>query len=153
MQSASIPIADSTPDIFAPASGQARALPISSEEWPAFVASLKLVGIVGQLAAQTELIRCEGRELVLALPEAQRHLADKPYVDKLKTVLDEALGGKVRLTLELCSGVDASLAAQDKRERDERKAQTEAAFRDEPFVREVLARFDAKIRPGSIKPV
>jgi len=57
------------------------------------------------------------------------------------------------LTFELCSGVDASLAAQDKRERDERKAQTEAAFRDEPFVREVLARFDAKIRPGSIKPI
>ena len=29
----------------------------------------------------------------------------------------------------------------------------EAAFRGEPFVQDVLARFDAKIRPDSIKPV
>jgi len=152
-QPVSMRIEEAAPDIVAPASGRTRSLPIKSAEWPAFVASLKLGGIVGQLAAQTELIRCDGQELVLALPEAQRHLTDKPYVDKLKTALDEAFGGKLRLTFELCSGVDASLAAQDKRERDERKAQTGAAFRDEPFVREVLARFDAKIRPGSIKPI
>ena len=48
---------------------------------------------------------------------------------------------------------EASLAAQERRERAEQKAKTEAAFRDEPFVRDVLARFDAKIKPDSIKPV
>jgi len=122
-------------------------------EWPAFVASLKLSGIVGQLAAQTQFLRCEGRDLVLGLPEAQRHLTDKSYVDKLKAAIDEATASKVRLTFELCSNVDVSLAAQDKRERAEQKAQTEAAFRDEQFVRDVLARFDARIKPDSIKPI
>ena len=131
----------------------ARSLPISPADWPAFVASLKLSGIVGQLAAQTELVRCEGRELVLGLPEAQRHLTDKSYVDKLKAALDDATGSKLRLSFELGSGVDASLAARDKRERAKQTAKTEATFRDEPFVREVLARFDAKIRPGSVKPI
>jgi DNA polymerase-3 subunit gamma/tau len=147
------PTAAAVAQIPSPASRPARSLPIAGAEWPAFVASLKLGGIVGQLAAQTELVRCEGRELVLALPEAQRHLTDKAYVDKLKVALDEATGSKLRLTFELCSGVDASLAAQDKREREERKAREEAAFADEPFVREVLARFDARIRPGSVKPI
>jgi len=90
---------------------------------------------------------------VLAVPEAQRHLTDKAYADKLKAVLDEATGTRVRLTFEFSPGGDASLAAQAKRERAEQKARTEAQFRDEPFVRDVVARFDAKINPDSIKPV
>ena len=48
----------------------------------------------------------------------------------------------------LASAADASLAAQESRERAEQKARTEAAFRDEPFVRDVLARFDATITAG-----
>ncbi len=101
------------------------------------MAGLKLSGIVGQLAAQTELVRCDGRELVLRLPEAQRHLTDKAYADKLRAALDDATGVKLRLAFELASGAEASLAAQARRERAEQKAKTEAQFRDEPFVREV----------------
>ncbi len=61
-----------------------RSLPTDPAGWPAFVASLKLSGIVGQLAAQTEFVRCTGRELVLGVPEAQRHLTDNAYADKLE---------------------------------------------------------------------
>ena len=129
------------------------ALPSDPTAWPAFVAGLKLSGIVGQLAAQTELVRCTGRDLVLAVPEAQRHLTDKAYADKLRAALDDATGAKVRLTFELASSAEASLAAQARRERADQKAKTEAAFREEPFVREVVARFDATINPDSIKRV
>jgi len=48
---------------------------------------------------------------------------------------------------------ESSLAALKTREQAEQKAKTEAAFRSEPFVQEALARFDAKIKPDSIKPV
>jgi DNA polymerase-3 subunit gamma/tau len=129
-----------------------RPLPDEPAEWPKFIASLDLTGIAGQLAAQTELIRVEGREVTLGLPEAQRHLTDKTYVEKLRMALEEASGAKLRLVFELRSSVDVSLAAQDSRERAEQRAQAEAAFRDEPFVRDVLARFDARIKPDSIKP-
>src|SRR5437660_4610568 len=67
------------------------------EDWPGFVASMKLSGMALQLAAQTELKAIAGNEIVLALPEASRHLTDKVYVDKLKAALDEALGRRVRL--------------------------------------------------------
>ena len=46
----------------------------------------------------------------------------------------------------------ATLAAQEKRQRSETQASTEAAFRDDPFVQDVLERFNAKVRPDSIKP-
>ncbi|HEY8623060.1 MAG TPA: DNA polymerase III subunit gamma/tau C-terminal domain-containing protein, partial [Casimicrobiaceae bacterium] len=122
-------------------------------DWPAFVAGMKLSGIALQLAAQTELKAMAGNELVLAVPEASRHLTEKAYADKLKAALDEALGRRVRLRFDVGGAATANLAVLDKRERAEAQSKTEAAFRDDPFVQDVLARFDARIKPDSIKPV
>ena len=128
-------------------------LPADVGSWPAFVAGLKLAPMAAQLAAQTELKAVNGNVLTLALPASHKHLADKAYADKLKAALDQATGRKLMLAFEVGSAVDASLAAQKSRERSEQKAKTEAAFRDEPFVRDLLERFDAKIKPDSIKPI
>ena len=137
----------------APAQSSAAALaPLQIADWPAFVAGLKLSGIALQLAAQTELKAIAGNEIVLAVPEAARHLIDKAYTDKLKAALDEALGRRVRLRFDVDAAAGATLAAQEKRERAEVKAKTEAAFRDDPFVQDVLSRFDATIKTESIKP-
>jgi len=129
------------------------ALPTDLAQWPAFVASLKLPPIAAQLAAQTELKSIAGNVLTLALPVAHKHLADKTYSDKLKVALDSATGRKWLLAFEVGAQADSSLAAQEKRARSEQQAKTEAQFRAEPFVRDVLERFDATIRPDSIKPV
>jgi len=131
---------------------QGKPLPASAAEWIAFVATLKLPGIAGQLAAQSEWRRTDGRELVLAVAEAQRHLTDRAYADKLRMAVESATGQKVRLSFETIAEAESSLAAQERRERAEQKAKSEAQFRDEPFVRDVLSRFDARIKPDSVKP-
>jgi len=133
------------------ASAPAAALDIP--DWPAFVAGLKLSGIALQLAAQTELKTIAGSELVLLLPEASRHLADKAYADKLKATLDAALGRRVRLRFEFGDAASETLAVQAKRQRAQAQATTEAAFRDDPFVQDVLQRFGGTVKPDSIKPV
>ena len=130
-----------------------RMLPEDLAEWPAFVAGLRLAPMAAQLAAQTELKSILGNVLTLALPAAHKHLADKAYADKLKAALEQATGRKWMLAFEVGSPAEASLAAQKNREQAGEKAKAEAAFRNEPFVQDALARFDAKIRPGSIKPV
>jgi DNA polymerase-3 subunit gamma/tau len=122
-------------------------------DWPAFVASMKLTGIALQLAGQTELKAINGNEFRLAVPEAVRHLTDKAYADKLKAALEQALGKRVRLAFEFGAEGGETLSAQEKRERAARQAKTEAAFRDDPFVQDVLSRFDARIKPDSIKPL
>ncbi len=127
-------------------------LPADAQAWISLVGSLKLAGLAGQLAAQTEWRRTEGRELVLAIPEAQRHLTERAFADKLRAALESALGGRVRLSFETIAEAESSLAAQERRERTELKAKNEAAFREEPFVRDVLSRFDARVRPDSVKP-
>jgi DNA polymerase-3 subunit gamma/tau len=114
---------------------------------------MKLSGMALQLAAQTELKAVVGNEFVLAVPEASRHLTDKAYGDKLKMAIEQFLGRRVRLRFEIGGAAATTLAAQEKRERDAAQAKTEAAFRDDPFVQDVLSRFDARIKPNSIKPV
>jgi DNA polymerase III subunit gamma/tau len=151
---APLPAADPPAELrVAPAQSSAAALaPLQIADWPAFVAGLKLSGIALQLAAQTELKAIAGNEIALAIPEAARHLLDKAYTDKLKAALDEALGRRVRLRFDVEAAAGTTLAAQEKRERAEAKAKTDAAFRDDPFVQDVLSRFDATIKTESIKP-
>jgi DNA polymerase-3 subunit gamma/tau len=121
-------------------------------DWPAFVAGMRLSGIARELAAQAELKVVSGNELLLAVPETARHLTEKAYADKLKTALEQALGRRVRLRFEVGAVADGTLAAREKREREAARERTEAAFRDDPFVQDILSRFDARIRPDSIKP-
>jgi DNA polymerase-3 subunit gamma/tau len=129
------------------------AIPTDAGAWPGFVAALKLAPMAAQLAAQTELKSVDGNVLTLALPATHKHLADKQYADKLKLALDQATGRKWMLAFEVGSVAEASLAAQKSRAQAEEKSKAEAAFRGEPFVQDVLSRFDAKIRPDSIKPL
>jgi len=128
-------------------------MPTDPAAWPQFVAELKLAPMAAQLAAQTELKSIQGNVLTLALPATHKHLADKVYADKLKAALDQATGRKWILAFEVGSAAEASLAAQKNRALAEEKSRAEAAFRGEPFVQDVLSRFDAKIKPDSIKPL
>ncbi|HEY2815931.1 MAG TPA: DNA polymerase III subunit gamma/tau [Casimicrobiaceae bacterium] len=128
-------------------------LPDDPANWPGFVAGLKLSGMAAQIAAQTELKSVAGNVLTLALPASHRHLADKAYADKLKAALEAATGRKLLLAFEVGEAIDASLAARERKLRAEAQAQGEQAFRDEPFVRDLLSRFDARVKPDTIAPL
>ncbi|MGH8802998.1 MAG: DNA polymerase III subunit gamma/tau C-terminal domain-containing protein, partial [Casimicrobiaceae bacterium] len=133
-----------------PATAKLR-LPDDPAQWAAFIAGLGLTGMARQLAAQSELRSIRGNALSLAVPATHRHLADKAYADKLKTALDAATGRKWLLAFEIGDAGSASLAAQERRQRDEAQAAGEAAFRDEPFVRDLLQRFDGTVRVETIE--
>jgi DNA polymerase-3 subunit gamma/tau len=149
--SAARPVASSQPD--GATSDRTLALPQTPEAWPAFVAGLKLSGIAGQLAAQSAFVRCEGRILTLAVPATHKHLIDPTYADRLRVALEQASGQKLKLAFEVADAAPASLAAQVSRERAEQKAADEAAFRNEPFVRDLVTQFDATVKPDTIKPI
>ena len=91
--------------------------------------------------------------MTLALPVAHKHLADRLVADKLKAALERATGGKLLLAFEVGVAVEQSLAITEKRERAEARDKGEAAFRDEPFVRDLLARFDGQVKTDTITPL
>jgi hypothetical protein len=57
------------------------------------------------------------------------------------------------LAFEIGESSDGSLAALERRQRAKAKAEGEAAFRNEPFVRDLVERFHATIRPDTIAPL
>ncbi len=130
-----------------------RLLPEDPAAWPAFVASLRLTGMAAQLAAQSGLVSVAGNMLTLALPVSARHLTDKVFSDKLKAALEQATGRKLLLAFSVGAPAVASLAATERRERAEAQSEREAAFRDEPFVRDLVARFDAEVKSDTIAPL
>ena len=126
------------------------AVPDTASAWPPFVASLGLVGMAAQLGAQSEWKSLRGNVLTLAIPASQKHLADKVYADKLKTAIEGATGRKLLLAFEIGDN-EGSLAAITRRDREQARAQAEAAFRDEPFVRDLVERFGATVRAETIE--
>jgi len=128
-------------------------LPEAAADWPGFVSKLHLIGMAAQLAAQSELKSVRGNALSLAIPASHKHLADKTYADKLKIALEAATGRKLLLAFEIGESNDGSPAAIARREREQARAESEAAFRNEPFVRDLVARFDATVRRETIETV
>ncbi len=129
------------------------ALPEIVADWPAFIGRLNLSGMAAQLAAQTELKTIAGNVLTLALPAVHKHLADRQYADKLKRALEQATGRKLLLAFEVGIAAEGSLAASERRAQAEAHAKGEAAFRDEPFVRDLIAQFDGRVKAETIVPL
>ena len=127
-------------------------LPSDPAEWPTFVATLGLTGMAGELASQSVMRKLDGAALTLALPASHKHLAGKSYADRLRSVLEQATGRKLLLAFEVGESADDSLATRTAREREAQRARTEAGFREEPLVRDLVARFDGTVRSDSIKP-
>ncbi|MFO1284319.1 MAG: DNA polymerase III subunit gamma/tau [Burkholderiales bacterium] len=128
------------------------AVPADPAQWPGFVAALNLTGMAGELASQSVLRKLEGSALTLALPTTHKHLAAKPYADRLRSALEQTTGRRLLLAFEVGETGDESLATRAAREREELRVRTEASFREEPLVRDLVARFDGNVRADSIKP-
>jgi DNA polymerase-3 subunit gamma/tau len=124
--------------------------PSARLDWPAVARGLKLTGAAKQLAERSELIASDANSVELAVPPESRALADKGYVDKLKTALADHFGRPVQVTVRIAA-VDgrtaAGIAESERRARDE---QANAQIGADPLVQELVAGFDATIE--SVKP-
>jgi DNA polymerase-3 subunit gamma/tau len=128
-----------------------------ARDWPRWIAQCKLSGMAHQLAYNAELKAHRrtpaGIELELALGEANRHLSERGYQDKLSEALGAALGTSVRLKVEIGGAGDTSMAAQDRRARQALQDEATATFTGDPFVQDAMRLFDARIRPQSVQPI
>jgi DNA polymerase-3 subunit gamma/tau len=120
-------------------------------DWPALARALRLVGAAKQLAERSELVGWNGTRFELAVANESRALADKSYVDKLKSALREHLGRPVEVAVTVGAVAGRSAAALAEDERRTREAQASQQMGADPFVQELVASFDATIE--SIQPV
>ncbi len=120
-------------------------------DWPALARALKIVGAAKQLAERSELTAWNGTRFELAVPQESRALTDKSYVERLKAALREHLGRPVDLAVTVGAVAGLTVAALAEGERRARQDEASQAMGADPFVRELVASFDATIE--SIQPV
>jgi DNA polymerase-3 subunit gamma/tau len=119
-------------------------------DWHALVACMNLKGIVNMLAQHCELKSHEGSKFDLRLPAEHKSLM--PHQSKLKLALEEYFGHPVFLTISQGGVTGMTPAMLNQQEKQSRQADAVVAIEQDPFVREAIETFDAKIIESSIKP-
>jgi DNA polymerase III subunit gamma/tau len=122
------------------------------QSWSVIVDGLGLSGMVRMLAQHCELVRRDEGVVGLRIPKMHEHLLDKPYPDRLRSALQQYFGAPLRVTISVGEEEGKSPAAIAEREREQRQAQAVAEIEQDPFVRELVENFDARIVESTIKP-
>ena len=122
-------------------------------DWTRLARSLAVTGMAQQLALNSELKHWDGHALTLRIAESQRHLADKAYQDKLNSALEQLLGTRVTLAVDVAEGVADSAAMRERSAKAEQFARAKQEFEADPFVRDVVERLGGQVRGESIRPL
>jgi DNA polymerase-3 subunit gamma/tau len=121
--------------------------------WPELVAQLNLSGMARVLAQHCELMARDGARVELRIARAHQHLLNGPHQERLKAALEQHFGTRLRLAVQVAEDAGASPAALADRDRQQRQAQATAEIEQDPFVRELVETFDARVVDSTIKPV
>jgi DNA polymerase-3 subunit gamma/tau len=121
------------------------------DDWNTLVHRLPLVGMERMLAHNCELVACRDERIELTIPHAQRHLNDRAYHERLKQVLEQHFGAKVKLEISVGVGNGNTVAEIQNRENQQRKAEAEAEIGADPFVRDLVENLDARVLSATLK--
>ena len=105
--------------------------------------------LVRELALQSQLMARDNKQWTLQVDKDS--LNTPSNCERLQAALAQ-FGHEVQLTVVM-GAVQDSTAKRIKQENAERQARAEAIILQDPFVQTLMRDFDAKIVPGSIKPV
>ena len=122
-------------------------------DWHQVVERLGLTGMARVLAEHCELVARDAARIELRIAQAHQHLLDGPFQQRLKAALERYFGGRLRLAIQVAPGAGGSPAAIADRDRQQRQEQAIAGIESDPFVRELVESFDARVIESSIKPV
>jgi DNA polymerase-3 subunit gamma/tau len=122
-------------------------------DWTVLVGKLKLSGMAKMLAQHCELKSFADDVMALTVPTEHKHLTEKVYQEKLKVALDEYFGRPIRLVVELGQLTGLTPAQHQQSEKAARQAQAVEAIEQDPFVRELVEQFDARVIESTIRPI
>ena len=128
----------------------AGAMPMFDGDWPSLAARLPVQGMPRQLAAQAELLQCDGDHFRLRV--ATRALADGGNVERLRNGLSQHFGRPIRVSIEVGATAGPTAAGREEEARAQRQKAAEEAIYGDPTVRQMIDQLGAQIDPRSIRP-
>jgi len=136
----------------APPQVEAPRAELPNFEWADLVGRLKVGGMARMLAQHSHLTGIVDNRLDLCVPEAHRHLLEKPYRDKLQLALEEHFGRRLRVEFTLGQPSALTPAQLEDQDRQQKQREAVAAIDRDPFVRELVEHFDARVVDDSVRP-
>ncbi|MGL1832454.1 DNA polymerase III subunit gamma/tau [Rhodocyclaceae bacterium SMB388] len=128
---------------------------LAAGDWHAVPRLISLGGMVRELAQHCEWVSLADDVLTIRLSRAHHHLLDMNpgLATRLGDLISERLGRSLRLKVELGEIAGETPAQRDASERRARHVEAVAALESDPFVRELIERFDATLIEASVKPL
>lgn len=144
-----------------PAPPAAAATPLQAREpasnaawdWLAVVAALRLGGMAKMLADHCELVSQTDNAVTLRVGEADKHLLDRAYQDKLVSALRDKYGAALQVTFEIGAAAEQTPQQVRTRVKEARQAEAVAAIESDPFVRELVEQFGGRVDASTIQPL
>ena len=121
--------------------------------WSEIVETLGVTGMARMLAQHCELVKLDPRRIELKLPRAHERLLEKGYQERLKAALQKRYGAAVHVAITVGESSGNSPAEIADRERQRNQVRAIAEIEQDPFVRELVENFDARVNEASIKPI
>jgi DNA polymerase-3 subunit gamma/tau len=127
--------------------------PDAAWDWLAVVAALRLGGMAKMLADHCELVSQSDNAVTLRVGEADKHLLDRAYQDKLVSALRDTYGAALQVTFEIGAAAEQTPQQVRTRIKEARQAEAVAAIESDPFVRELVEQFGGRVDASTIQPL
>jgi len=142
------------PPISSPAVVTEPSLPPSSnQDWPNLIRAMGLAGLTQQLAQNCVPVTLEENRIVLALDPQFARIRTPQLEAKLEKALQDHFRKPLKLTINVEAPAQETPALQIQRQKQERQKAAELEIEQDENVRAMRERFDARIVPGSVKPL
>ncbi len=133
----------------APATGAitatAGSLPTDARQWAELLQRLRLGGQARMLAAECELVACEGSTICMRLANTHRHLAEPGYQSRLREALEKHFGLNIRLEIELADGATNSPQRLQTEARERLQATAEQTVASDPLVQDIIQQMGGRL--------
>ncbi|MFC0677555.1 DNA polymerase III subunit gamma/tau [Lysobacter korlensis] len=132
--------------------GTAQGRLADAADWHAIVAASGLKGPARLLAEHARFVSYADGVLNLSLAPDDEHLQGAVMVKLVAEALAPTLGLTPQIRFETASVAAESISERNRRERDERQANAEEAFMNDPDVQRLMSQRGARVVPDSIRP-
>jgi DNA polymerase-3 subunit gamma/tau len=129
-------------------------LPAEIPDWHQLIGAMQLGGLVRELAQNCALVEVLDDAVKLRLAPTHKHLLAMPGTQaKLQEALAKHFGGNLRLSVEVGEPGTQTPAQRNAESQRQRHSDAVAALESDPFVQEMIERFDATLVETSVRPL
>ena len=119
--------------------------------WHRDFRSLGIVGMPGNLASHGAMSR-DGDVITLTIDEGHARLLNSRHEEKILAALRNRFGDSIQLRTEQGDPGPHTPAAYEERQRKARQKAAEASIHQDPVVKSIVERFEARVVEDSIRP-